>query len=103
VTFGDLTIRQGERTTLWMISANRDETAFDHPDAFDITRNPNRHDSLGAGGPHFCLGAGLARLEARVVFEELIPWLDKLAPDGPHDRAQHTMFNAIKRLPVTIE
>jgi cholest-4-en-3-one 26-monooxygenase len=102
VTFGDLTIREGERTTLWMISANRDEAAFDDPDVFDITRNPNRHDSLGAGGPHFCLGAGLARLEARVVFEELMPWLDEIAPDGPHDRAQHTMFNAIKRLPVTI-
>lgn len=103
VTFGEHTIEVGQRTTLWMISANRDETAFDRPDVFDITRDPNHHDSLGAGGPHFCLGAALARLEARVVFEELLPYLDKMSPSGPHDRAQHTMFNAIKRLPVTIE
>ena len=102
VTFGEHTIGVGQRTTLWMVSANRDETVFENPDVFDVTRENNRHDSLGAGGPHFCLGAGLARLEARIVFEELTPHLHKMAPAGPHDRAQNTMFNAIKRLPVTV-
>src|SRR6185295_3010572 len=64
-------IREGEKVVLFYASANRDEDAFDHPDVFDITRTPNDHLAFGIGS-HFCLGANLARLEIRVMFEELL-------------------------------
>ena len=56
---------------MWYESANRDERAFDDPYRFDVTRTPNEHVGFGAGGPHFCLGANLARREIRVMFEEM--------------------------------
>ncbi len=95
-------IEPGQRTTLWMISANRDPVEFGAPDRFDVTRSPNHHDSLGAGGPHYCLGAGLARMEARVLFEELRPHLDRIELDGAPERGQSTMFNILKHLPVRV-
>ena len=95
-------IEPDQRTTLWMISANRDPAVFDDPDRFDVERRPNHHDALGPGGPHFCLGAGLARMEARVLFEELRPWLGRIEPDGPAERGQSTMFNLMKHLPVRV-
>ena len=64
-------IREGEKISLWYISANRDESVFDEPFRFDITRDPNPHIAFGGGGPHFCLGAQLARLEIKLLFEEL--------------------------------
>ena len=97
---GGRCIRTGQRTTLWMISANRDAAAFPEPDRFDVTRSPSHHDSLGAGGPHYCLGTGLARMEARVLFEELRPWLDRIELAGRPERGQSTMFNILKHLPV---
>ena len=95
-------IRAGERTTLWMVSANRDEKAFSDPDRFDVTRDPNRHDSLGAGGPHFCLGAGLARLEATVLFEEARPYLARFEPAGAPVRGANNFFNILTTCPVTV-
>ena len=95
-------IRAGERTTLWMVSANRDENAFSDPDHFDVARAPNRHDSLGAGGPHFCLGAGLARLEAMVLFEEARPYLNRFELAGPPVRADNNFFNILTKCPVTV-
>lgn len=68
-----------------------------------MIRTDNRHDSLGAGGPHFCLGAGLARLETRVLFEELRPHLERMSIAGPGVRAQNTMFNSLKHLPIGIQ
>ena len=59
-------------------SANRDERAFDEPDGLDITREPNDHVAFGAGGPHFCLGANLARLESRLMFEAILTRFDGL-------------------------
>jgi cytochrome P450 len=95
-------IEPGQRTTLWMVSANRDDTVFEDPDRFDVTRDPNRHDSLGAGGPHFCLGAGLARLEARVLFEEAMPYLDRMELAGPLERGQSNFFNILKHCPILV-
>ena len=68
---GDKLIREGDKVTFWEISANRDERVFERPFEFDIARNPNKHLGFGAG-VHFCLGSSLARLELRVVFEELL-------------------------------
>ena len=65
-------IAKGERVTLWYPSGNRDATVFEDPFRFDIRRKPNEHMSFGGGGPHFCLGAHLARREITILFEELL-------------------------------
>src|SRR5262249_32820304 len=61
----------GDKVSMWYISANRDEDVFDDPFTFDIRRNPNEHVGFGGGGPHHCLGANLARMEIRVLLEEM--------------------------------
>jgi cytochrome P450 len=70
VKVGDLTIPAGERVTLWYPSANRDDDEFERPFEFDLTRTPNHHVSFGGGGPHFCLGANLAKMEIALFFDE---------------------------------
>ena len=77
VELGGQQIAEGDKVVFLHISANRDETVFDDPDDFDITRTPNHHMAFGGGGPHFCLGANLARMEIRVMFER---------PARPHAR-----------------
>ena len=64
-------IREGDKVVMWYVSSNRDESRYDEPDRFDVTRNPE-HQAFGAGGRHFCLGAALARLELRILFEETL-------------------------------
>ena len=66
-------IKAGDKVVTWYISANRDEEVFDDPYRFDVTRKPNDHVTFGPGGPHFCLGAHLARLETKILFQELLP------------------------------
>src|ERR1700684_2153894 len=61
-------IREGDKLVMWSVSPNRDATRYEDPDRFEVTRNPV-HQAFGAGGRHFCLGAALARLELRVLFE----------------------------------
>jgi cholest-4-en-3-one 26-monooxygenase len=102
VTVEGVDIKRGQRVALWMWSANHDETVFEHPDRFTPDRSPNPHTSLGGGGPHYCLGASLARLEARVVFEELRPHLARMAMSGPVERVWSSFVNGIKRLPIEI-
>ena len=99
---GNAVIAAGDRVTLWIVSANRDAAVFDEPDAFEAGRTPNPHVSLGAGGPHHCLGAHLARLEARVVFEELRPFLSRMRLSAPPVRVASNFFNGMKRLPVEL-
>ena len=67
---------------MWYVSANRDEDVFDDPFRFDITRSPNEHVAFGGGGPHFCLGANLARMELRLLFRELLDRIPDMTPDG---------------------
>ena len=93
-------IAAGDKVTLWYNSANRDESKFANPWAFDLARNPNPHVGYGGGGAHFCLGANLARREIRVVFDELcreVP--DIVATDEPA-RLLSQFIHGIKRLPV---
>lgn len=92
-------IQGGERVVMWYSSANRDEEVFSEPDRFDVRRTPNEHLAFGVG-EHFCLGAGLARLELRVMFEELLQHLPDVELDGPIERLRSNAFNGIKRMPV---
>jgi cholest-4-en-3-one 26-monooxygenase len=94
------TIREGEKMALWYISANRDEDVFEDPQRFDVTRSPNEYVAFGGGGPHFCLGANLAKLEIRVMFEELLNRLPDIARAGDIQRLRSNFINGIKHMPV---
>jgi len=96
---GGQEIRKGEKVVLWYNSANRDESKFDDPDRFDVRRTPNEHVGFGAGGPHFCLGAHLARREIAVMFDELFRRLPDIEVTGPPDMLQSAFIHGIKRMP----
>jgi cytochrome P450/nitrite reductase/ring-hydroxylating ferredoxin subunit len=96
------TIRPGDKVVVWYASGNFDDRSFPDPYRFDVARTPNRHLTFGLGGPHFCLGAHLARLEVRIWLEEMIPHLHRLEPAGRPDRLRSNFFNGIKRLPVRV-
>ncbi|HEX2404060.1 MAG TPA: cytochrome P450 [Acidimicrobiia bacterium] len=95
------TILPGDRVVMWYPSANHDEEVFDGPFSFDIRRHPNDHLAFGTGR-HVCLGASLARLEVRVVFEELLSRVSSLEITGPPDRLRSNFINGIKHLPVEV-
>ncbi len=95
-------IAAGDKVVTWYISANRDEEIFPDPYRFDVTRSPNDHVTFGPGGPHFCLGAHLARLETKILFEELLPRIETIEPAGPVERIRSNFVNGIKRMPVRI-
>ncbi|GLZ13249.1 methyl-branched lipid omega-hydroxylase [Actinomadura sp. NBRC 104425] len=93
--------RTGDKVLLFYNSANRDETVFEDPDVFDITRSPNPHVGFGGPGPHFCLGANLARREMTVMFRELFGRLPGIRAAGEPDRLYSNFINGIKHLPFT--
>ncbi|HXQ23279.1 MAG TPA: cytochrome P450, partial [Candidatus Acidoferrales bacterium] len=80
-------------------SANRDAAVFPEPYRFDVTRTPNEHVGFGAGGPHFCLGANLARREIAVLFDELFRRLPDIQASGPPDLLLSAFIHGIKRMP----
>jgi cholest-4-en-3-one 26-monooxygenase len=96
----DQPIAEGDKVVIYYMSANRDETVFEDPYTFDITRSPNEHVAFGGGGPHFCLGANLARLEIRVMFEEILRRMPEMEMTGPAQRLRSNFINGIKHLPV---
>jgi cytochrome P450 len=93
-------IKEGDKVTLWYGSANRDPEAFPEPNNFDVGREPNAHVALGAGGPHFCLGASLARLEIRLMFEELTKRLPDIRLAGDPSLLRSYFINGVKHIPV---
>lgn len=95
-------IKRGDKIVTWYISANRDEDMFPDPYRFDVTRKPNDHVTFGPGGPHFCLGAHLARLETKILFQELLPRLASIELAGPVERIRSNFVNGIKRMPVRV-
>ena len=97
------TIREGDKVLLWFSSANRDEAMFDDPFQVDLMRTPNRHMSFGQGGPHVCLGMWLARLEVKVLFEELAKRLKSIEPASPHQFLRSNFVGGIKALPVSVQ
>ncbi len=94
-------IKAGEKVAMMYTSANRDEEVFPDSQAFDITRNPNRHLSFGLA-EHFCLGVHLARLEGRVFFEELLDRYSRIELAGPPVRVRSNLNNGLNRLPVSL-
>ena len=94
-------IAAGDKVAMVYTSANRDETVFDDPQAFDIARSPNPHLSFGIG-THFCLGVHLARLEGRVFFEELLSRFGRIELAGQPRRQRSNLNNALKSLPVRL-
>ncbi len=94
-------IREGDKVTFWEMSANRDERVFDRPFEFDVARNPNKHLGFGAG-VHFCLGSSLARLELRVVFEELLRSGLDFELDGAPVWMPNNRLVGLKSLPLRV-
>lgn len=99
---GGAHVKAGDRLTLWMISANHDERVFAHPERLDLGRDPNPHITFGGGGPHFCLGVHLARMEAAVAIGALLPLLSTMRMDGEPERVWTNFFNGVKRMPVSL-
>jgi len=97
---GGQKIKEGDKVVFWHISANRDEKVFTNPDAFDITRTPNNHIAFGGGGPHFCLGANLARMEIMVMFDRLLDRIPDIRLDGEVQRLLSNFINGTKHIPV---
>ncbi len=91
--------KAGDKVLLYYWSANRDESVFDDPYRFDITRSPNPHIGFGGPGPHFCLGAHLARREITVMFRELFNRIPDIHASGPPEQLQSNFINGIKHLP----
>ncbi|HEY4927797.1 MAG TPA: cytochrome P450 [Acidimicrobiales bacterium] len=98
---GGQKIKADSKVVFFHISANRDELAFESPQTFDITRNPNPHMAFGAGGPHFCLGANLARMEIRVMFEHLLDRMPEMELAGDVQRLQSAFISGVKHIPIT--
>jgi cytochrome P450 len=99
----DTSIRQGDKVVVWFVSGNYDEEIFPNAERFDVGRDPNPHMAFGSGGPHVCLGAHLARLEVRVMFEEMVPRVKSLEIIGPIERLRSNFINGIKHMPVRVE
>jgi cytochrome P450 len=96
---GGQAIRAGDKVVVYYISANRDERVFDDPARLDLGRTPNPHLGFGVG-PHFCLGAHLARLEAAAMLGALGPAVDRFTLDGPPERLASNFVNGIKKMPA---
>jgi cytochrome P450 len=98
---GGVAIRAGDKVAMYYTSANRDEKVFSDPDKFDIRRNPNRHLTFGIA-EHFCVGAHLARLEAKVFFTDLLARFGRLDQTGQHRWVRSNLNNALRTLPVRL-
>lgn len=94
-------IRKGDKVAMWYVSSNRDETRYEDPDRFDVTRNPE-HQAFGAGGRHFCLGTALARLELRILIEETLKRYPAMEIVGEPRYAESPFINQLKNLPVRL-
>ncbi|WP_243625899.1 cytochrome P450 [Phenylobacterium hankyongense] len=99
VTFADRDVKKGDWIMLCYASANRDEAVFDDPYSFRVDRKPNKHLAFGYGA-HLCLGQHLAKMEMRILWEELLPRLDELELDGVPALSEAVFVNGPKRLPI---
>jgi cholest-4-en-3-one 26-monooxygenase len=100
VEFGGVTIREGQRVGLFYSSANFDEDVFDRPFEFNIMRNPNPHLAFGGNGAHYCIGANLARMEIKLIFNEIADQLPNISATAEPRRLRSGWINGIKDLQV---
>jgi cytochrome P450 len=95
--------KEGDKLLMYYISGNRDEDVFDDPYAFNVTREPNNHIGFGGPGPHFCLGANLARQEIKIMFKELFQFLPDIEMIGEPDYLSSNFINGIKHMTAKFE
>jgi cholest-4-en-3-one 26-monooxygenase len=93
-------LKEGDKISMWYISANRDEDVFDRPFEFDILRSPNEHVGFGGGGPHHCLGMNLARMEIYVLLEEMAKRMPTIERTGDAEPLRSNFIAGIKHMPV---
>jgi cytochrome P450 len=93
-------IAEGDKLVMWFISASRDQELNPDPGNFDITRDNPQHRAFGAGGPHFCLGNALARLELKVIYEELARRVPDIQLDGPVAYLGSNWVHGLTSMPV---
>jgi cholest-4-en-3-one 26-monooxygenase len=98
---GGVTIREGQRAGLFYSSANYDDAVFDKPFEFDILRDPNPHLSFGGNGAHFCIGANLARMEIKLIFNEIADQIPNIAKLSEPQRLRSGWLNGVKQLRVS--
>jgi cholest-4-en-3-one 26-monooxygenase len=101
VELGGVTIREGQRAGLFYSSANYDDAVFDSPFEFNILRDPNPHLGFGGNGAHYCIGANLARMEIKLIFNELADQIPDIAKLGEPQRLRSGWINGVKELPVS--
>lgn len=97
---GGVEIAAGDKVVVFYASANRDEQVFTEPDRFDVRRSPNEHVAFGGGGVHYCLGANLARVEIRALFEQVLSRMPDLELAGPVERLRSNFISGPRRMPV---
>jgi cytochrome P450 len=95
-------VKAGDKLALWYVSGNRDASVFERPHRFDVRRDPNPHQGFGGGGRHFCLGAGLARLELKLWIEETLRRFPDLELAGETERLSSTFLNQYMHIPVSL-
>jgi cytochrome P450 len=102
VTVGGVAMKAGDKVAMWLASGNRDERAIPNADTLDLDRGSVDLLTFGKGGPHYCVGAFLAKLELRVTLQELLARIDAATLAGPVERLRSTFINGVKRMPVTL-
>ena len=95
-------VREGDKVVYWFVSGNRDDQQFENPFDIDILRSPNRHMSFGQGGPHVCLGMWLARMEIRILLQEMTARISAIEQTAEHEYLRSNFVGGIKRLPVKV-
>ncbi len=95
-------VKKGDKLALWYVSSNRDSNVFDDAQAFDVRRDPNPHQGFGGGGRHFCMGAGLARLELKLWIEETLRRFPQMELAGDSERVSSTFLNQYRNVPVRL-
>jgi cytochrome P450 len=100
VTMHDVSIASGDKVVMYYGAANRDPRAFGEPDRFDVGRHPNEHVAFGGGGPHFCLGAHIARVEIHAMLREVLTRLPDIELAGEAEWLPSTFISGRKHLPV---
>jgi cytochrome P450 len=103
VELGGKTIKEGDKVVMWFASGNRDENTFPDPYTIDVRRTDVDHLTFGKGSPHLCLGNALARMEVRLMFEELLPRLESIQVTGDVTRVRSNFVNGIKKFPVAVK